>query len=109
MTRNLKLQPSAGTLPNQVAKASRRDSGAHAGSSPGSGRTVTRTSERIIQETSVKRRNAMEMLANQSPALLRLDEIDCKAVAASDWQDLEEEKQARWAMRATAHQPTVEI
>ena len=65
MTRNLKLQPSASTHPNRVAKASHRDSGAHTGSSSGSGRTVTPTSERIIQEISVRRRKAMELLANQ--------------------------------------------
>lgn len=65
MTRNLKPQPSASTHPNQGTKASRSGSGAHADSRSGAGRTVTPTSERIIKETSVKRRKAMEVLANR--------------------------------------------
>ena len=64
MTRNLKSQPSS-THRNQVAKPSRRGSGPHADSPSGLGQTVTPTSERIIQETSVKRRKAMELLANR--------------------------------------------
>ena len=68
--------------------------------------------------------------------MVQLDEIDWKAVGASDWRDLKEKKQAEFlleqsfpwslalrvgvhsakvgkqahsAMRATAHQPTVKI
>ena len=64
MTRNLKSQPSS-THHNQVSKPSRRGSGPYADSPSGAGQTVTPTSERIIQETSVKRRKAMELLANR--------------------------------------------
>ena len=65
MPTNLKQQPSAGTHRNQVAKPSRRGSRAHADSPSSAGRAVTPTSERIIKETSVKRRKAMEVLANR--------------------------------------------
>ena len=64
MPTNLKQQPSAGTHRNQAAKPSRRGSRAHADSAS-AGRAVTPTSERIIKETSVKRRKAMEVLANR--------------------------------------------
>ena len=65
MSRNLSPYPSASTHSNQDAKASRRGSGAHADSPSVAGRTVTPTSERIIKETTVKRRKAMEVLANR--------------------------------------------
>lgn len=65
MPTNLKQQPSAGTHRNQVAKASRRGSRAQADSPSSVRRAVTPTSERIIKETSVKRRKAMEVLANR--------------------------------------------
>ena len=65
MSRNLSPQQSVSTHRNRIAKASLRGSGAHADSPPGAGRTVTPTSERIIKETSVKRRKAIEVLANR--------------------------------------------
>ena len=65
MTRNRKPQPSARTHPNQFVKQSRQHLGAHTGFPSDAGRTVSPTSERIIKETSVKRRKAMEVLASR--------------------------------------------
>lgn len=65
MTRNLKTRESARTNPDDVVKASRRGSGARTDSTSREMRVVTPTSERIIKETSVKRRKAMEVLANR--------------------------------------------
>lgn len=65
MTSKLKPQPSASTHPDQVAKVRSRGVGAHADPPSSAGRTVTPTSERIIKETSLKRRKAMEVLANR--------------------------------------------
>lgn len=65
MTKNPRPQPPANLDPNQVAERRRRGSGAHADPRSSGGRTVSPTSERIIKETAVKRRKAMEVLANR--------------------------------------------
>ena len=65
MTRNPNPQRSVSARSNQVAKANCRDSRAHTDPPSRAGRTVTPTSDRIIKETSAKRRKAMEVLANR--------------------------------------------
>lgn len=65
MTLNLKPQPSVSSQPKQVVKPSGRAAGARADSPSSEGRAVTPTSERIIKQTSVKRRKAIELLANR--------------------------------------------
>jgi len=65
MTRNLKPKLSSSTHPNQIAEAGRRRSGAHTDARSGPVLSVSPVSERIIKETSVKRRKAMEVLASR--------------------------------------------
>ena len=63
MAKMLKTPQSA--RPTQVVKARRDASRAHAVSVTSASHAVTPTSERIIKETSVKRRKAMKVLANR--------------------------------------------
>ena len=65
MTTNEKASRSASKQARQVCTAARDGSGAHTMSAASAARRVSSTSERIIKETSVKRRKAMEMLANR--------------------------------------------
>ena len=65
MTKKLKTLRAGSTHSTQVVKARREGSRAHAVSATSVVHTVTPTSERIIKETSVKRRKAMKVLANR--------------------------------------------
>ena len=65
MTRELKTPQSASTHSTQVMKARRDDSRERVVSATSVVHAVTPTSERIIKETSVKRRKAMKVLANR--------------------------------------------
>ena len=65
MTKKLKTPRSASTHSTQVVKAGRDGSRAPAVSATSVVNAVTPTSERIIKETSVKRRKAMKVLANR--------------------------------------------
>lgn len=60
MPKNSKMSASG-----RAIKAQHDDSQAHPNSENRSSRPVTPTSERVIKETSVKRREAMKVLANQ--------------------------------------------
>ena len=65
MTKKLKTLRAGSTHSTQVVKARRDGLRAHAVSATSVVHTVTPTSERIIKETSVKRRKAMKVLANR--------------------------------------------
>ena len=65
MTKELKTLRSASTHSTQVVTACRDGSRARAVSRTSVVHAVTPISERIIQETSVKRRKAMKVLANR--------------------------------------------
>ena len=65
MTKKLKTLRAGSTHSTQVMQARRDGSRAHAVSATSVVHTVTPTSERIIKETSVKRRKAMKVLANR--------------------------------------------
>ena len=65
MKRNLKPQPLSSTHHSQIAEAGRRRSGARTDARSGPVLSVSPVSERIIKETSVIRRKAMEVLASR--------------------------------------------
>ena len=65
MTKKLKTLRSASTHSKQVVKTRRDGSRPHTVSATSVKRAVTPTSERIIRQTSVKRRKAMKVLANR--------------------------------------------
>ena len=69
MTKKLKTPRFASTHSTQVVKARRDGSRTHAASATSVVHAVTPTSERIIKETSVERREAMKVLANRKAAL----------------------------------------
>lgn len=62
MPKNSKMSVSAS---GRAIKAQHDDSQAHPDSENRSSQSVTPTSERVIKETSVKRREAMKVLANR--------------------------------------------
>lgn len=65
MTKRPKTSVSASKHSKKDVKANRDGSRTGTDSTAGSSRRVTPTSERIIRETSVKRRKAMTVLANR--------------------------------------------
>ena len=65
MTKKQKASRSASKDSKQVVKPARSVSGTHSVGATGKAERVTPTSERIIKATSVKRRTAMEVLANR--------------------------------------------
>ena len=65
MTKKLKTLRAGSTHSSQVVKARRDGSRTPAVSATSVVHTVTPTSERIIKETSVRRRKAMKVLANR--------------------------------------------
>ena len=65
MTKKQKASRPANKTSNQVVETIRSGSGTRTLHRSGSARTVTPTSERIITETSVKRRSALKVLANR--------------------------------------------
>ena len=65
MTTNRKTSRSTRKQAKRALTATRGGSGAQPVSEAGTVHRVTPTSERIIKETSVKRRKAMEALANR--------------------------------------------
>ena len=65
MTKKLKTPRSVTTHSTQVVMAGRDGSRPHTVSATSVVQAVTPTSERIIKETSMKRRKAMKVLANR--------------------------------------------
>ncbi len=64
MAKKLKTQRSASTHPKKVVRTRRDGSRPHTVSAASATNAVTPTSERIIRQTSVKRRKAIKVLAN---------------------------------------------
>lgn len=65
MTKQVKTPRSASTQSNEIARTGRNGSRPHTVSASGAKNAVTPTSERIIRQTSVKRRKAMKVLASR--------------------------------------------
>ena len=65
MAKQIKTPQSAGTLPKKGAKPRVNGSQPHTVAATNVKHAVTPTSERIIRQTSVKRRRAMKVLANR--------------------------------------------